>query len=284
MKKYLIVIIIIVSTIAIAFCSILGYNLIDSLTYNNTPIDKDAGGQDEIIIDTQKSIDECTEKECLYIMTGKLKSFISYYATISGKVVALGGLYTQNISCEKYKVNGNSFYETLSTSSLVSVCKQMYIDANNNVLVREKSSNNEWSNDLTHYNLQSYLNEYGVDFRELSNYTLNDTTILSASLKSKQNGVYVFTYQLDSDKATGGYRINIAKMGNMTKYPTILSSTLEVAMDSNFTPIYVKSIDKYKIREPLSLTCNAELIQTFVDINKDSITIPNESLFSSSLT
>lgn len=237
---------------------------------------------DNTIIDNNtKNIEDCTAKECLYICAGKLKNMTSYYATIEGRVETSLGI-DQSVSGRKYKKGNQSLYVSKSASSFLSMAKQIYIE-DDLVMVRdaEDVENDVYKDTVESFNMAGYLEEYGIDYRELSNYELNDESITSAEFVSCENGEYKYRYTIDITKVDA-YRVNMAKMGDLPSLPTMVSCTFEVVMDSNFMPVTVSHFDEYVVDYVFfNVNCTASLTQTFVKINDGTIEIPEQEFFKS---
>ncbi len=238
-------------------------------------IDRDQEGEEQIIDDDTKPIASCSPNESLFILSGKMDK-LSYHAIVSGEVVALGGLYKQNVSGEKFYQNGRALYVSKSTSAFVNVGKKIYIEPTNEVNVFDATDvkNDIWSNQATHFNtLKDYLQEFGVDFRNISNYLLNDETILESELVEVSNNNYKYKYKLDTEKATIGYRINMAKMGNLSTVPAFSSCTLTVVMNQNFEPISATFDDVYMVEYSIlgGLECTSKLTISFDQLNQEIV-------------
>ena len=238
--------------------------------------------QDNQYIDgSTRNIDECTPKECLYILAYNLKHTSSYSSTLSGEVDA--GIYKQTVGGEKYKVGDASLYVSRSTSAFVNTADQIYIE-NDTVLVRKGDPNtNVYQDTVTKYTLENYLKEYGTDYRELCNYVIKDETITNAKLVSITDGVYKFEYEIDVNTGVYNYRVNMYKMGSLSELPNITKSTLVVEMDSDFKPISVTMIDTYTVNMIFTFTCNSTLTERYVKIDDASIDIPDVDFFKSKL-
>ena len=276
--KVLIVVITIVLIVGIA--SIIIINSTGFKGQNINEIDITSAGSDAEIAENTKSIDECTPQEAVYITNNKIKNFNSYYACISGEVTALGGIYKQNVSGYKYKNQNGALYISKSTSAFVNVGKQIYISKDDNVQVREAINVKEdtWQNTTTKFTLNNYLQEYGVDFRTLTNYVLNDATITSATLISVENSVYTYTLFLDINSATLGYRLNMAKMGDLPSLPEFTSCKMDISINQNFEPIRITCYDNYKVEKFGGLNCISTLTIDFFNIN-EPVEMPEEEFF-----
>ncbi len=239
-------------------------------------IDITTYGTNAEIRDDTKSIEECSADEVIYICNTKLKDMLGYHATITGSVSALGGMYTQTVSGEEYFGTGGAVYITKSTSAFVSVGKKIYIDNNGKVFIREAENvkKDTWKEDLTEYNYDDYIVDYGVDFRELTNYVINEQTIKSASLVGVKNSVYTYSIELDEEKATLGYRVNMAKMGDLSSLPEFNSCRFEISLNENFEPLEITCYDNYRVEKLGGITCSSVLTITF-DIINEAVEIPN---------
>ena len=276
--------VIVVSSIILVLS--LGFLLMQILGYKGesiSAIDLSNEQKSTIIATPTKTIDEYTPNECLYALNGKIAISNYYKSNVTGTINA--SIVTQNVKNQKIKANGNFFAETISTSSMVNVGKQTYYE-NGKVVLRDASDakNNKWNTKLTVYDFDNYIKEYGVDQRELTNYILNDDTIISSELVSSTNDEYTFKYKLDTIKATPFYKINMIKMGDLKSSPVFSSCEIIVTMKANFEPISIECIDKYNVAQfGLKVQCSSHLTETFSAFNDATITIPNEELFKNEL-
>lgn len=229
-------------------------------------------------------IEDCSPLESLFILVGNLKKITSYSATVSGEVIVGGLNYTQSVSGEKYISDGKSLYVSRSTSFLKNMAKQLYIE-NDTALVRNGNPKTEKYDDtVTRYTLDDYFKEYGIDYRELSNYTLNENTITKATLVSANDGVYTYEYEIDVETGVDGYRVNMYKMGDLFSLPTMKKCTLTVSMTSDFMPVAVTQKDEYSVDYVLlEAECVSTLTETFENINDEFIEIPDNEFFTEHL-
>lgn len=279
MKKWLIILLIVLASIVVALGVVFACMQIFGFKGQKVEdLDRTQETEQQIVVGNEKTITNCTPQESLYILAGKIKQ-LNYEATLSGQVSALGGLYKQTVTGSKYNTSQKSLYISKATSSFVNVGKQIFITQNNvKVLEAKDVKKDTWEESAISYSLDDYLIEYGVDFRELSNYTLNDSTITSAKLVSNENGVYVYEYTLDINTATIGYRLNMTKMGNLVSLPQFSSCKLTVALNENFEPQYITSEDEYMVEMLGGLKCKSVLTVTFDKINQE-IVFPDLSKF-----
>ncbi|MBO4594719.1 MAG: hypothetical protein J5697_03365 [Clostridia bacterium] len=234
------------------------------------------------IDDNTKNIIDCSPTESLFILANNLKKTNYYSSTISGEVDA-GGIYKQTIGGEKYRSGESFLYVSRSTSWLKKTANQIFIE-NGTVLVRNGDADtNVYEDTAAKYTLIEYLNEYGTDCRELTNYELNESTIKSAELVSESDGIYTYRYEINVETAVDAYRVNMYKMGGLSELPTFYKSTLEVSMTENFMPVSVKQIDEYTVNMFLTLNCRSSITERFEKLNDDSVVIPEYEFFGEKL-
>lgn len=280
--------VIVVSSIILVLS--LGFLLMQILGYKGESIsDIDLSNEQKstIITTPTKAIDKYSPNECLYVLNGKIAISNYYKSNVTGTIKAKALVFDiiQNVENQKIKANENFFAETISISSMVNVGKQTYYE-NDKVVLRDASDakNNKWNTKLTVYDFDNYIKEYGVDQRELTNYILNDDTIISSELVSSTNDEFVFKYKLDTIKATPFYKINMIKMGDLKSSPVFSSCEIIVTMKANFEPISIECIDKYNVAQfGQKIQCSSHLTETFSAFNDATITIPNEELFKNEL-
>ena len=229
-----------------------------------------------------KNIADCSPTESLFILAYNLKNANSYYATISGKINA--SITTQTVSGEKYKVGEDALYISRSESFFKSTSNRFFIE-NDAVLVVDGELDVSADNNKTEeYTFNAFIQQYGTDFRELSNYELNGQNITKAELLSSDGGVYTYRYEINVKTGVENYRVNMYKIGGLSELPTFQKSTLEVVMTEDFMPVSVKHIDEYEAyMGVLSVSCKATLTETFEKINDDFIVIPDCGFYKSKL-
>lgn len=274
--------------------SIISACLITSLIFlyirndNNTnlkPSDLEISNDDEnsFITTPTKSINEYSDKENLYVIAGKLKQSTHFISTVKGKVSALGGIYTQTVCNDKMKIDNEFYIQTKSTSSFVSVGKQTYI-VGNDIVMRDADnvSNDKWSEDFTKTNPKDYKQTYGVLPTCLSNYILNDDTIMKTSHTLNADGTITFSFSIDPEKGTSGYKLNMYKFGDLSSLPIFKSCKLEITVDLNWQIKTINSKDSYTINKGgllNNLSCTSNLTETFSYPDKSTMKIPNKELF-----
>lgn len=238
---------------------------------NNTYIDNNT-----------KDIADYSPTESLFVLAYNLKTLNSYHAVISGEVDA--GLTTQTVSGEKYKSGQDALYVSRSESWFKSTSNRFFIENNAVLVIDGELDVNSDKNKLTKYNYTAFIQQYGTDFRELSNYELNVNTITKAELISSDGGLYTYRYEIDVEKGVNNYRVNMYKMGGLSELPTFSKSTLEVVMTADFMPVSVKQEDEYKAYMGLlAVSCTSVLIETFERINDGALTIPELEFYKSNL-
>lgn len=280
MKKWITILIEIIIILAVVVWLIfLGFSIFGFKGKAIDELDLTQKGEEQRIDIPTKSIDEYSPNESLFALLGQIRD-LNYTAIVQGEVSALGGFYKQKIDGQKFCTSDKSLYISKTTSSFFKDGKKILIDSNNQVQVLQATDvvKDEWEGNTTTYTLQNYLNEYGVDFRELSNYTLNSETILFSQKLSSTNGVYVFEYNLDPEKATIGYRLNMAKMGGLSSLPEFASCKITVSMGEDFKPLSVVCEDHYKVALLGGLTCSSTLTTTYGNVGSE-ITFPELQQF-----
>lgn len=278
--------------VASCVCVVLCISFI--LLFNNTPqglkpADIEISQDDEstIILNPTKNLNEYSNNENLYIVAGKLKQTEYYQTTVKGKITAMGGLYTQTVNNLKIK-RGEDFYsQTKSTSTFVSVGKQALFNGDN-VVYRDATdvNKNKWSNNILKVSKADFKQEFGVLPMSLSNYELNDQTILSSTRVNNADGTITISYKIDVEKGTKGYRVNMYVFGGLTELPKLNSCTLEITIDANWQLKSVKSSDSYTINKGgilTNLACTSSLTETYEYPQASNIEIPNYDLFTSKI-
>lgn len=210
----------------------------------------------------EKNIADCTPLESLFILAANLNKTNSYRAVVTGEVDA--GITKQTVSGAKYKSGADALYISRSESLFVNTENKFFIE-NDSVLVVDMNKNT-----TERFTLKEYLEEYGTDFREVSNYELNENTITSAELVSAADGVYVYRYEIDVETGVNAYRVNMYKVGGLNDLPTFKKSTLEVAITENFMPVYITQTDEYTARKVFSADCKAVLTERFEVIDGET--------------
>lgn len=228
-----------------------------------------------------KDIANCSPMESLFILAFNLKNINSYYATVSGVVDA--GITKQKVSGEKYKSGEEYLYVSRSTSFFKSTANRFFIE-NDAVLIQNKKPKTDGYEDFAaRYSFNDYIKEYGTDFRELSNYELNENTIINAEFVSVVDGIYTFNYEIDAEKGVEYYRVNMYKMGDLSALPTFKKSKLKVEMTGNFLPVSITQTDEYSVNMGFTVSCKSELVEKFEKVNDSMIVIPEREFFRSQL-
>lgn len=233
---------------------------------------------------SDKNIADCSPMESLIRLEKNLSETSSYYATVAGEVDA-GGIYKQSVSGEKYKSGDSSLYVSRSTSALKNTAYQFFIHKDAVFVRKGNAKTDVYENSVTGYTLKEFLKEYGTDFRALSNYKLNDNTIIKAELISVDRGQYTYRYEINVENGVNGYKVNMAKMGDLGEYPNFSKSTLEVVMTEDFMPVSVTHSDEYSAKFfVFSFNCKSTLVEKFEKINDQTIVVRDHEFFAAQLS
>ena len=182
------------------------------------------------------------------------------------------------------KSGAGALYISRSKSLFKDTSNQFFIENGTVLVVDGKLDTETDNNKIEKYNFNAFIQQYGTDFRELSNYVLNESTITKAELVSAAGGKYTYRYEIDVNKGVDNYRVNMYKMGGLSELPTIKSSTLEVVMTEDFMPVSVKHVDEYTAyTELLAINCKSTLLETFEKIDDGSVVIPEYEFFRSKI-
>ena len=228
-----------------------------------------AEGETTIISSPTKTAAEYTPEENAYVLAGKLKSLTSYRTEVSGEVSAGFGPinYKQTISDTHIKNGEESFLQAKSTSALVNVGKQAFFKGDK-VVMRDASDvkKDVWSDTFSVTTLSDYRTNLGAEPTALSNYILNDETIVKAEKVSVTDDVYTFRYEIDPVKGTSRYAVKMMNYGGLKNKPEYQSCVLEVTFGKDWLPISLKAEDKYKINLIGDMSCTSTLTETFYDV------------------
>lgn len=242
-------------------------------------------GESRIIENPDKPIEAYSPEENAYVAAGRLKKLESYRTEVTGKVVAGFFGYTQTIEDVRVKNGEESFTQAKSTSAFVNVGKQAFFKGGR-VVMREASNvkKNEWKDACSVATLEEYRAGIGSAPTELSNYILNDETILNAELVSVSDGLYTYRYEIDPEAGTVRYAVKMMRYGGLNALPVFESCTLELTVDADWNPVRLKAEDKYTADKSFlgEMSCTSTLTETFYDLGGDT-EIPDAEFFRAKL-
>ena len=259
-------------TVATLFCS--GCEVEQVLTESDRETTQylDSSAQD---------IATCTPNESLFALVYNVQRLQSYCVSITGKVEA--SLTTQKIEGAKYKSGDSALYVSRSTSTFKNTANKIFVQGDTVLFRNGNAKTNVYEDECAKFGYDDYIKEYGTDFRAISNYDLNENTILKSELLSAENGIYTYRYEIDVNKGVNGYRVNMRKIGNLGDYPTFTKSTLTVSITENFMPVSIVQQDEYTVKMLFNVSCVSEITSTYERLNDLSVAIPEYDFYTSQL-
>lgn len=219
--------------------------------------------------------------ENLFIAQGVYEAHPYKSTTTSGTVTAsvLGVGYNQTVKNRKYVNLDESFSEALSLSALKKVGDQRYVTPRD-YLVRSGSNVSEnganWKG-VNVYSKDKYLELYGNLPFGMSNYILNDVSIVSAEVIEEED-LYTYHYILDASLAPMKFARETRTMASAGNVPTFSTSEITVSMDKNWKVQKLSGHDIYKIDIMGGLTCTSNLDNVF-EFRDGAYDIPERTAF-----
>ena len=254
----------------------------DQNTLLTTYLDKPSAGRPK----SQEPINN------IFIALNILKEATYYESNASGEIIAKKGslkLATQNLETRRTITPSATFNESVSVSTFVKIAEQLYI-TDNEVLKRDaskvSSSDVSWKNSVTKLSTSKYLEQYGYSAKEPSRYIINEESIIS-DIEITNNGIgrkFTYKFKLDPTISTYYYKTGVKSLSNSSSYPKFKSIEMEMTFDYKWrmTKIKVDEVYDITISGLGSVTCHANIIETFKNINK-VVSINEESFFKSKL-
>ena len=229
---------------------------------------------------------EYSAKDNLYIAQGVATSS-SFSTVITGNTKA--SIVSQEIYAERVVTPKSCYKKSISASTFVKVGTECYI-TNGNYLVRQAKKVDaidryQFVNEdsyLTKLSAEDYYNFYGDTPNKLSNYIINDSTILSAEFVGlTQDGLYEFNYTLDPTLSTIGIRNEMRTMAGTEKHPVITSVNFKLWLLPNWDIAKTETHAEYKVEmKGLGvISCEEHTTEHFTFSN--NVTIKDESYFQS---
>ncbi len=232
---------------------------------------------------------DCSALEALMRCQAVTEEATSFSAALEGTcdTQVLFFNYRQSLRSERFVNSEAMFSQSISTSSLVRVGVQQFFQ-DDIILVRsgEVHSMEEvvWEERPVSVTPESYQLAYGNTPHVLSNYRLEEATILSANFTAHSEQTYTFVYELDPVKSTEAYARQIQTMGGLDTLPIFQSITMTVTMDEAFRPLSVRYQEVYDISIQIlgNTTCKTDYTEVFSDFEA-SVTLPEQTFFTSFL-
>lgn len=218
---------------------------------------------------TEGTPDDYTPRENLAIACGVVSAAPSYQSITTGEVTAKVAFinYKQTVINEKQVAGNQIFQEAISLSSLRKVAEQKFY--RDGKILRRKatkvSENPEWSTDAEPLGHAQFEKLYGEIPSGMSHYILNDSTVLEASAENSADGLYRFTYLLDTQIAPYYYAREMRTFADAYELPEFQSIRLDVVMDADWNVREVTATENYSIAMPVigKINCNSILCETF---------------------
>lgn len=182
--------------------------------------------------------------------------------------------YTQNISASKVIKDGSATQQSASESSLLSTGQQRTFK-DDAILIRNakkvKSMDDiEWEEDFTPVSKETYAKNYGRTPFALTNYVIDETTIIKSKELDSDKDTYKYEFELKPEASTVYYKRQMKTEGGASDYPTFHSVKVTVTMDRQWRPLVIHYSENYDINIAVvgDVTCQGEITETFSDFGK----------------
>ena len=181
---------------------------------------------------------------------------------------------TQKVYNIRKVKNGDVFMQSVSTSPFVKIADQKYVSGDTYLYRDGTNIRNDTAEfgEVKEMSQDGYLQKYGIVPREIAKYVINEQTVLSSAVESfpakAGEGDYVFRLELDPDAATSYYANEVRTLSGATaKYPQFQSVTVTITIDGNWLVKSFTVSEIYVVDKPFKVTCEANLTETFSNIN-----------------
>ncbi len=217
------------------------------------------------------NIDTLSANENLYISAGELSRSGSFRGVSEGATISMG--VSQGIAAQRTVKGDSAFKQSVSFSTFVKLGEQRYVNGTTDFIVRQSDKVNSlddvtWSNTATPISKETYDERYGYSPTGLTGYILNDSTIVSSELYSKENGLYTFHYVLDVNSAPYFVLFEMRTSAGTSAFPQFLRAELYVTMDANWKVQSLTTDCEYKVALLGGTLCKENLTETFYDIGE----------------
>lgn len=210
-------------------------------------------------------------RDNLFIAAGVLKNSIHWQTNATGKVQASVGFIPYDQQVASYRtINDDEsevFFETRTISAFVKKAEQRFINENSWLTRAGEKPSMDGAvynkDNIKAYSKNDYLNTYGSFPSNLSNYVLNDFSVLDGKLLSSENGLHTYSFTLDHTVATALYAREVSKMAGVSDYPIFSYANITITIDDDWVVHEAKSVDKYNINMMGGLNCSSTLVDTF---------------------
>jgi hypothetical protein len=116
----------------------------------------------------------------------------------------------------------------------------------------------------TLYSERAYLYTYGIFQTELSNYIINESTILeSSSVQVNSDGTYTQSYVLDPQSSTYYYQYGMKTRGGLGGYPNFQQINLSVTFDSGWRVLGMTFKEVAEVNKGVNVTSISEATATY---------------------
>lgn len=219
-------------------------------------------------------------KDNLYIAHGELIRSGGFVGNTLGSSNTMG--VSQGVASSRVVMGQSVFKQSVSHSSFVQLAEQRYVHNNNYIIRAGKASSLDkvaWSDTASPVSKEAYLERYGYIGDGLSGFVLNDYTITDAQLVSQDDGLYTFSYTLDTEIAPYFLLSEMKTSANTKSYPTFLKASFQLTMDSNWKVISITSDNQYKVAMLGGVVCDESITETFSQIGEVT-QLPHTEFFS----
>lgn len=252
----------------------------DSTTISDSLIASNGNSSSQAISSSNKQEEEkptpakMSDRECILHYVKTQNDFSAYKTVTNGTTNTKVGFinYNQTSQNTTYKSGEEYFQECVSKSTFVNMTHQAFIKGNKAVY------RNSSSGELTSVSKNEYKSIYGVspDDEAIGGFIVNNDTLKSVNLNSKSGDNYTYKIDLDGQAASINMVKQMKEFGGLNDYPEILTLTLYLTIDSNWTPskLVIESTYNISIAVLGNKTCSHNFTTEYFNVN-GAITIPN---------
>lgn len=218
----------------------------------------------------------------VYYTAYKLNKEKYYVVSTTGSCVAKVAMinYEQKINNIKYINDTEAFSEAISTSSLKKIAVQRYITPND-FLFRDTSkvSNGipQYNDNIVNLSKDKYLELYGNTPFGITNYILNEHTIINARITNDGEN-YILKFDVEPSLGGMKYQREVATMAGADNLPTFEAISVAMKINSAWQVLQIDATEKYKLPIMGGLNCTVKITDNF-SYSQTALDIPERSVF-----
>ncbi len=230
-------------------------------------VDIHATINDTLTPDAGTTPDDYDARENFAIAAGVILSLPNHSTTLDGVVKAMGT--DQMMGGHKVVIGDKVYWQTTSISELTAIIApiaHIKYSANGHIIMRTgtyKSGDISWNGTVKEISESSFARHYGVIPREITKYSVTESSYVSGELVSKEGDLYTYKMKLIGALAQQYSMREMMTFAGVDKEPSFQACEITYTIDKNWKVREIKYYDKYELSLMGGVVCTSNMTETF---------------------